>query len=240
MFNKTLIGLSVLIVSSGAFAGDSTHESHAMAVDAAVVSQENVSNRSELYVRARDLEDIVNLRVQRREAEYTLTQDVQAGNIQNAQAELASIHTLTARVREAENTLASTDEALSVDRIDRAMDRAELDQDVRELTGHFRMREEMTDIRNPRIEADQSALEAAIAQLNTLRQQRMSVLQSMDTSVEAGNITTAQTLCSAADAIKAEMMAQANTVFALHRSLVNDNKAAKAAQFRFSELKGNK
>ncbi|PXX49131.1 hypothetical protein [Aquitalea magnusonii] len=226
---KWLLSLSGLLLCATAMAGDINQDARDIAADAAQLSRETADIQSDRLALQKDLAGVAGLRVQRRAEEQALSQAVQAGDLTAAQSELARITALTGSIRQAEAAAIALHQELKLDRLQRALERAELNQDVRDLSGDLKMKAEATSISNSQIAADQAALNAAVAAMEATQQQKVAALQAMKAAVVAGDISAAQAALAKVQALHATLKSQAQSVATAHAQLSKDRAAAKAA-----------
>ncbi|NWK77661.1 hypothetical protein [Aquitalea sp. LB_tupeE] len=232
MLKQIIVPALVLgFASASAFAGDINQDARDIARDAADIAHDRSDIQADRAVLRADLSTASALRVDRRIAEEALAKAVQAGDIAAAQSDLAKVAALTSAIRQEETKVAQVHRELTADRLDRALDKAELTRDVRDMTGDATIHAEENEpgISNAQLAADRVALDKAFAALEGSVKARQEALAGMAAAVKAGDIATAQADLSAAEALKAAIQAQAKAVAAAHAELAKDKAAAKAA-----------
>jgi len=226
---KWMLSLSGLLLCATAMAGDINQDARDIAADAAQLSRDTAEIQSDRLALQKDLATVAGLRAQRRAEEQSLSQAVQAGDLAAAQAALAKIAALTSSIRKAEVAAVAVHQDLKLDRLQRALERAELNQDVRDLSGDLKMKAEVNSISNSQIAADQAALSAALAAMEATKQQKLAALQAMKAAIVAGDIAAAQAALAKVEALHATLKSQAQAVATAHEQLSKDRAAAKAA-----------
>ena len=232
MIKRLLVAVLVFgLGSAAALAGDIVQDARDIARDAADIARDTVSIQADRTQLQNDLAAVAALRVERSVAEQSLAQAVQAGDLVAAQALVAKVETLTASIRQQERSVAGLHKEITLDRLDRALDRAELHLEVRELTRDFSVHPERNpaEVSNSQIASDRAALEAAIASMESSIKARRQALQAMAAAVTAGDLAAAQADLASAESLKAAIKAEAKAVADASAALAKAKAAAKAA-----------
>lgn len=223
---KKLLIAPMVLLSGWAFAGDLQSDARAIDQDAAALAQSIAAIKVNQAVLQGDLQAVATLRAERRQAMKALEQAVSSGNLSAAQADLSKVETWNASIRTAEAKVAANRHYLRADQIDRAMEGAELNQDVRDLAGDSSVHAVLAS--NTTMQADVAALKAAQQTLQATREQREQALQAMAVALKAGDLAGAQADLAKAQSLRDSLHREAMAVAQAHHQLNKDRKQALA------------
>ncbi|WP_293813675.1 hypothetical protein [uncultured Aquitalea sp.] len=145
--------------SGAVLAGDITQVARDIARDATDIARDSTDIHADRAALQMDLAAASALRVDRRVAEQAL----QAGDLATAQTQLAKVEALGSAIRQAEAKVAAAHRDLTLVRIDRALDKAELAHDARDLSGDAGVQPETGPAASSQVAADRAALETAMS-----------------------------------------------------------------------------